>query len=112
MRINLCFLYEHRKICIFTDAGKMHTVKVADIPLVRFRDKGVPADNLSNYSSSQEQILLVASVEEIKKQKLLFVTASSMCKLVKGEEFDVTKSAPLRLPGFLRRHAGVRGCGG
>ena len=79
------------KICIFTDAGKMHTVKVADIPLVRFRDKGVPADNLSNYSSSQEQILLVASVEEIKKQKLLFVTASSMCKLVKGEEFDVTK---------------------
>lgn len=79
------------KICIFTDAGKMHTIKVADIPLVRFRDKGIPADNLSNYNSSQEQILLVASVEDIKKQKLLFVTASSMCKLVNGEEFDVTK---------------------
>lgn len=79
------------KICIFTDAGKMHTIKAADIPLVRFRDKGIPADNLSNYNSSQEQILLVASVEDIKKQKLLFVTASSMCKLVNGEEFDVTK---------------------
>jgi DNA gyrase subunit A len=79
------------KICIFTDAGKMHTIKAADIPLVRFRDKGIPADNLSNYNSAQEQILLVASVEDIKKQKLLFVTASSMCKLVKGEEFDVTK---------------------
>ena len=34
------------KICIFTDTGKMHTVKAADIPLVRFRDKGTPVDNL------------------------------------------------------------------
>ena len=45
------------KICIFTDMGRMHSIKVADIPLVRFRDKGTPADNLSNYDSSQEQIL-------------------------------------------------------
>ena len=30
------------KICIFTDNGKMHSIKVADIPLVRFRDKGTP----------------------------------------------------------------------
>ena len=43
------------KICIFTDMGRMHSIKVADIPLVRFRDKGTPADNLSNYDSSQEQ---------------------------------------------------------
>lgn len=50
------------KICIFTDMGRMHSIKVADIPLVRFRDKGTPADNLSNYDSSQEQILYVASV--------------------------------------------------
>ena len=40
------------KICIFTDNGKMHSIKVADIPLVRFRDKGTPADNLSNYDSA------------------------------------------------------------
>ena len=40
--------------------GRMHSIKVADIPLVRFRDKGTPADNLSNYDSSQEQILYVA----------------------------------------------------
>ena len=45
------------KICIFTDAGKMHSIKVADIPLVRFRDKGTPADNLSNYNSAQERML-------------------------------------------------------
>lgn len=79
------------KICIFTDKGKMHSVKVADIPLVRFRDKGTPADNLSNYNSTEEQMLYVAPLAEIRQSTLLFVTASSMCKLVSGAEFDVAK---------------------
>ena len=79
------------KICIFTDKGKMHSVKVADIPLVRFRDKGTPADNLSNYNSTEEQMLYVAPLAEIRQSTLLFVTASSMCKLVAGAEFDVAK---------------------
>ena len=79
------------KICIFTDNGKMHSIKVADIPLVRFRDKGMPADNLSNYDSSQERMLYVAPLASIKENTLLFVTAASMCKLVSGAEFDVAK---------------------
>lgn len=79
------------KICIFTDNGKMHTVKVADIPMVRFRDKGVPADNLSNYNSGEEQMLHVASMEMTSAETLLFVTANAMCKLVDGKEFDVAK---------------------
>ena len=79
------------KICMFTNMGRMHSVKVADIPLVRFRDKGTPADNLSNYDSTQEQILYVAHLGQLKTSTLLFVTAASMCKLVAGEEFDVAK---------------------
>ena len=79
------------KICMFTNMGRMHSVKVADIPLVRFRDKGTPADNLSNYDSTQEQILYVAPLGQLKTSTLLFVTAASMCKLVAGEEFDVAK---------------------
>lgn len=70
------------KICIFTDNGKMHSIKVADIPLVRFRDKGTPADNLSNYDSAQERMLYVAPLASVKENTLLFVTAASMCKLV------------------------------
>ena len=79
------------KICIFTDNGKMHTMKVADIPTLRLRDKGTPADNLSNYDSSQERMLYVASMEQVKKSTLLFATKSSMCKIVEGAEFDVVK---------------------
>lgn len=79
------------KICIFTDTGRMHTVKVADIPLVRFRDKGTPADNLSNYESAKEQMLYIAPVSQVSSSTLMFITAGAMCKLVEGAEFDVAK---------------------
>ena len=36
------------KICIFTNLGVMHQIKVLDIPAGKFRDKGVPIDNLCN----------------------------------------------------------------
>ena len=38
------------KICIFTDRGQMHLLKVLDLPYGKFRDKGTPIDNLSNYN--------------------------------------------------------------
>jgi DNA gyrase subunit A len=79
------------KICIFTDKGQMHTVKVMDLPLTRLRDKGTPIDNLSNYSSAQEQILFVAGMELVKRSNLMFVTKSGMAKQVPGGEFDVIK---------------------
>ncbi len=79
------------KICIFTDKGQSHTVKVMDLPLTRMRDKGIPIDNVSNYSSSEERILLVSSMEVVKNSMLMFVTKSGMIKQVAGNEFDVTK---------------------
>ena len=79
------------KICLFTDNGQMHLVKVADIPYGKFRDKGIPVDNISNYDSSTENIIYITALENIVDKKLLFVTAQSMCKLVAGSEFDVSK---------------------
>ena len=79
------------KICVFTDQGKMHTIKALDLPYGKFRDKGTPIDNLCNYSSSQEQMVFVSSLEQVKQNKLVFVTRSSMCKVVEGFEFDVSK---------------------
>ena len=51
------------KICLFTDTGKMHQIKVMDLPYGRFRDKGVPIDNVSNYSSSEEQIVTIIGTD-------------------------------------------------
>ena len=79
------------KICIFTDTGNLHTIKVADSPFGRFRDKGVPIDNISNYSSEKERIIYVSGQEDIVNSKLIFATAGAMLKVVCGDEFDVAK---------------------
>ncbi len=79
------------KICLFTDTGVMHQIKVQDIPSGRLRDKGTPLDNIGNYDSRNEQILLIVSDRILKESSLLFVTASSMIKLVDGAEFIVQK---------------------
>ncbi len=79
------------RLCLFTNTGQLHTIKVADIPFGKFRDKGLPVDNISNYSSSTESIINIASQSELNLYRLLFVTRQGMCKIVSGGEFDVTK---------------------
>ncbi|MDO5146337.1 MAG: DNA topoisomerase (ATP-hydrolyzing) [Eubacteriales bacterium] len=79
------------KLCLFTEEGMMHQVKVQEIPVGRLREKGVPLDNLSNYDSRSERILLLLPERELKEKELLFVTASSLSKIVSGREFLVQK---------------------
>ena len=79
------------RLCIFTDTGTMHQVRVLDVPYGKFRDKGTPVDNLSNYSSSEEQIVMVCDSEQMRFSYLLFATAQGMVKRVEGSEFQVSK---------------------
>ena len=79
------------KICIFTDNGNLHQIKVKDIPFVKFRDKGTPIDNLGNYSSAGEEIIFLCCSSLLAGRKLLFTTKKAMMKLVDGAEFDVAK---------------------
>ena len=79
------------KICIFTDNGSLHQIKVLDIPFTRFRDKGTPIDNLGNYDSSGENILYLTPFEQLKGKKMLFMTKLGMAKLVDTSEFEVSK---------------------
>ena len=79
------------RICLFTNTGQLYTVKVSDIPFGKFRDKGIPLDNVSNFDSSKEQLLLAASQSDLNLYRLLFVTKQAMAKIVDGGEFDVMK---------------------
>lgn len=79
------------RLCIFTDTGRMHQVRVLDLPYGKFRDKGTPVDNVSNYSSSEEQIVMVCDSEQMRFARLLFATAQGMVKKVEGSEFQVSK---------------------
>ncbi len=79
------------RLCLFTDTGQLHLVKMADVPFGKFRDKGIPVDNISNYASSEENIVGLVPLGELKEKKLLFVTRTAMVKRVDGNEFDVAK---------------------
>ncbi len=77
------------KVCLFTNTGQMHTIKVMDLPAGKLRDKGIPIDNVSNYNSKEETIVTIASQSDLNLCELIFVTKLSMMKLVDGGEFDV-----------------------
>lgn len=79
------------RICIFTNTGILHTVKVIDLPFGKFRDKGIPIDNVSNFSSQKEKIIWIASQQELNLERVIFATRQSMLKVVSGSEFDVAK---------------------
>ncbi|WP_195522302.1 DNA gyrase/topoisomerase IV subunit A [Roseburia intestinalis] len=79
------------KICIFTNKGQMHLLKVLDLPYGKFRDKGTPIDNLSNYNSSEENFVYITNLASISHSQVLFGTKSAMLKVVDGSEFDVAK---------------------
>ncbi|OUP51063.1 DNA topoisomerase [Lachnoclostridium sp. An181] len=79
------------KLCIFTKEGRMHQIKVMDVPFGKFRDKAQPIDNVSNFDSSCEEMILLISEEELAACSLLFVTAQGMIKTVDGQEFLVSK---------------------
>lgn len=79
------------KVCLFTNTGQLHTIKAMDIPYGKFRDKGVPVDNISNYDSAKERIIYAASQSDLNLYRMIFVTKQAMMKVVDGGEFDVAK---------------------
>ena len=75
------------KICIFTSAGVMHSVRMQDVPAGRLKDKGVPIDNISKYDTAVEDALEVASGSALEGRRLLFVTKQGLIKTVPSTEF-------------------------
>ena len=79
------------KICLFTADGKMHQVKVQDVPYGKFRDKGQPIDNVSNFDSTKEEAVYLCDDRQLYFAKFLFVTRQGMVKKVDGTEFQAGK---------------------
>lgn len=79
------------RLCMFTDAGIMHVVKMEDVPLKRLSDKGIPVDNICKFDSTQEEIIYMTDLASMPEKSFLFVTRQSMVKQVPGSEFDVSR---------------------
>ena len=81
------------KLCIFTDKGNMHQVKVFDIPEAKIRDKGVLIQNLSNME--KENIVLFIPFEDLFESQLVFMTQGGYIKQVSGAEFETVRATLL-----------------
>ncbi len=82
------------KLCLFTDTGDMHAIKVLDLPMGKFRDKGLLLDTVDKGSKldlKNENLLLIEPMSKIISSKLLFASKSAFIKLVQGQEYDVTR---------------------
>ena len=79
------------RVCVFTNTGKSHILKMTDVPYGKFKDKGTPIDNLCNYDSRVESFVQVVPMENLSISTFLFITRKGMVKRVLGDEFDVSK---------------------
>ncbi len=75
------------KLCVFTDLGVMHQIKVSDVPFGKIKDRGTPIDNLSRFDGQKERILLLDDLEALSGKRLLFATKMGLVKIVPSEEF-------------------------
>ena len=75
------------KLCIFTDKGNMHQVKMEKVPRCKMKDKGTLIHSLCKMENDEEGLLYV-SLEELFESILLFVTKNGYIKLVSGAEFE------------------------
>lgn len=75
------------RICIFTNKGNLHQLKLSDVPAGKLRDKGIPVDNISKFEGSKEEIVFLSSLEAMMDQTLLFATKLALVKRVPTSEF-------------------------
>ena len=78
------------RICIFTQTGMVHQLKVTKLPLKKPKDKGIPIDNLCNYTSATEDIIQICPLSQLKMNMMLFTTKKGMMKFVDASEFDIS----------------------
>ncbi|WP_124067481.1 DNA topoisomerase (ATP-hydrolyzing) [Clostridium sp. E02] len=76
------------KICIFTNAGNLHQIKILDIPGGKLRDKGTPVENLCKFDGTKEEIIYLSYAQGLKGHQFLFATKQALVKLVSGDEFE------------------------
>ncbi len=76
------------KICIFTDTGNLHQIKVSDIPAGKLKDKGTPIDNLCKFDGAKEVVVYLTCTAAMKGKMLIFATRMGMVKQVPAEEFE------------------------
>lgn len=76
------------RICLFTNTGDLHQLKVLDLPLSKLRDKGTPIDNLSKFDGTKDAVIYMMNLDSMRDKKLIFATKMALVKQVPVQEFE------------------------
>lgn len=78
------------KLCIFTNTGAMHQVRIDKIPRCKIKDKGTLIHTLCKMENQDEGLLYIG-FEELFESMLMFTTKSGYIKMVSGVEFETSR---------------------
>lgn len=78
------------KLCVFTNKGRMHQVKMDKIPRCKMKEKGTLIHSLCKMENDEEGILYT-SFADLFESMLMFVTKTGFIKLVSGVEFETNR---------------------
>lgn len=77
------------KMCFFTNDGKLHQLKVMDMPKTKIRDKGVP---LANQADINEDRVIKVMPFPTEVKELLFLSENGLVKIVDSNEFGTNRT--------------------
>lgn len=83
----------NKTVFVFTNLGNCHKLKVKDVPVAKFKDKGEFVYNLIKNFIPTEKIVAMFDFDEINNSndKLVFVTKNGLVKLTNVTEFFSSK---------------------
>lgn len=74
------------KLAIFTNSGNIYQIKLIELPRLKMKDKGQPIDILCGFKEAEE-ILLIMPMNDVIKNKILFIFNDGYIKYVDGSEY-------------------------
>ena len=78
---------------LFTNLGNCHSIKVADIPVCKFKDKGELLTRMIKAFEPNEKVLAMVPIEEETEQTLIMATKLGYVKLTKTSEYISSKQS-------------------
>lgn len=88
---NICFrIKSNSKIIFITDKAKSIQIKCQDIPLCKFKDKGIPIENLSSITEDEE-IIYICDYNEFFRKTFLLITKNGMGEKIISDEMITSK---------------------
>ncbi|MDO5564477.1 MAG: DNA gyrase subunit A [Eubacteriales bacterium] len=79
------------KVLLFSSKGYMYQIKLEKVPMCKMKDKGKTIDNLSKFSSQDDEIIYATTDNNLEKSYFIFVTKFGLIKAVETIEYDTNQ---------------------